>query len=108
MDERTRPQQIKNLKRPKSRASWIFIFFWLAIMGLTFARVVNQSSRYNDLRAELTRLEADIEVRTVQNEDLQMQIDFFDSDAYIEQLARDRLGMVRPNEIVFRNIAHGE
>jgi len=74
----------------------IVMFAWL---------FVNQMESYNDLQAQLTRINANIEAERAENYRLTMQLTFFDSDMYVEQLARDRLGMIRPGEIVFRNIA---
>ena len=67
--------------------------------------MITHIDRYNVLRAELERIEVDIAAEEAIYQDLNYQILFFDSDARIEQLARERLGMIRNNEIVFRNIA---
>jgi len=103
-----KPNQKPNRKRgkkPMSKPTLVYIVFWLMIIGLSFVFVVNQAGRYNELRQELVIISDNIENITAINYELQLQIDFFDSDAYIEQRAREWLGMVRPNEMLFRNIA---
>ena len=95
----------KKYKKPRPKLAILFVVFWLVLIGLCFALVVGQSGRYNELRAELDGIEAEIERAEARNWDLQQQIDFFDVDAYVENLARERLGMLRPNELIFRNIA---
>ncbi|MDW7655624.1 MAG: septum formation initiator family protein [Bacillota bacterium] len=50
--------------------------------------------RKNELSAVLQEAAADLA-------DLRELQQIVDSDAYIERIARDQLGMVRPNEIVF-------
>jgi cell division protein FtsB len=35
---------------------------------------------------------------------MEREIAFIGSDAYIEQQARERLGLVKPTEIIFRNL----
>jgi len=102
------PKKRKKRKKPISKTSLIFLIFWVAIISLSFILVVNQASTYNDLRTDLERLHEEIDTLTTINEELDRQILFFDSDDYIEQRAREWLGMVRPNEIVFRNIAASE
>jgi cell division protein FtsB len=92
-------------KKRRSKMTLVFLVFWAVVIGLTFMMIVNQAGDYNELRAEADHLAAQIAQGTAHNEDLEFQIDFFDNDAYIEQQARDRLRMVRPDEIVFRNIA---
>ena len=95
----------KKAKKPKSKVLLIFLVFWVIIIGLSFMMVMDQAGAYNALRAEAEHLNAEIAKINAINEDLEFQIEFFDSDAYIEQQARDRLRMVRPDEIVFRNTA---
>jgi len=92
-------------KKPKSKVTLIFLVFWVAIVGLSFMLIINQIAEYNILRAEAEYLNARIEQLTEIHENLEFQRDFFDRDAYIEQQARERLRMVRPDEIIFRNIA---
>ena len=83
----------------------MYAAFWLLILGMFSGLIVNQASRYNQIRDQLNHVEAEIAREVAIYEHLRLQIDFFDSDAYIERLAREQLGMVRPNEIVFRNRA---
>ena len=95
----------KRKKKTMSKSTYIYIVFWLVIIGLSFVMVLNQAARYNELRQESINISDNIEAISAANYALQLQIDFFDSDLYIEQRAREWLGMVRPNEILFRNIA---
>jgi cell division protein FtsL len=93
-------------KKKKSRLVLaLYIAFWAAVLIMFGGLFISQMESYNELQAELTRLNAQIAREQAEQERLQLQLNLFDGDAYIEQLARDRLGMVRPNEIVFRNIA---
>ena len=95
----------KRYKKPKPKYTIAFVIFWMVLIGSTFVLVVGQAGRYNELRSEHDAVEADIARATARNADLQHQIDFFDINAYVENLARERLGMLRPNELIFRNIA---
>jgi len=104
-DNPAEPRKRIKRKKPMSKSSLIFLVFWVSIIGLSFILVVNQAGTYNELRADLERLNEEIDTLSTINEELYRQIIFFDSDDYIEQRAREWLGMVRPNEIVFRNIA---
>jgi len=95
----------KKPKKPKSKLSLIFLVFWIIIIGLSFMLVINQIGDYNELRAIVEDITDEKAQLSAHNDELQLQIDFFDSYVYIERQARDRLRMVRPDEIVFRNIA---
>jgi len=54
---------------------------------------------------QLDRLAAELAREVQAGEDLRYRQAFYASDAYIEQLARERLGFIRQDEIVFQNIA---
>jgi cell division protein FtsB len=82
----------------------LYIIFWSAILIMFGGLFVGQMENYNALSAELTRINALVAEEQAEAEQLDIQLTFFDSDAYMEYLARRR-GMVRPNEIIFRNIA---
>ena len=94
-------------KRKRSRPIYNFFFvtFWATIVVMFTVLIITQARRYNELSAELARINAEIAAERVIEADLEMRLLFLDSDAIIERLARERLGMVRQNEIVFVNIA---
>ena len=83
----------------------MYITCWIAILVMFAALIVTQAGTYNELRTDLNRILDEVAQEQAIYEDYNHQVIFFDSDAYIEALARERLGMVRPDEIVFRNIA---
>jgi len=90
-------------KKKKSKMSnFIFVLVCLVII-VSFARLIElQAESYNTLRAEHNRIEGELARAIAEFNALNYQIAHFDSDAYIERLARDRLGWARPNEIIFR------
>ena len=94
-------------KRKRSRPVYNFFctVFWATIVVMFTVLIITQATRYNQLSAELERLNAEIAAERAMEADLEMRLLFLDSDAIIERLARERLGMVRQNEIVFVNIA---
>jgi len=69
------------------------------------ALTVMQMSRFEGYQQQLNRLQADLAREVQAGEDLRYRQAFYASDAYIERLARERLGFVRRDEIVFQNIA---
>ena len=98
----------KKPKRPLVRnkiSFFMYLSFWTTIVVMFLGLLISQASRYNEVRANYERIQASIARERAINEDLYLQMTFFDSDAHIEQLARERLGMIHPNQIVFRNQA---
>jgi len=95
----------RKVKKPISKLSLIFLVFWIVIIGLSFMLITGQIAEYNALRTEVEQLYSQKAQVRAYNDELELQIEFFDSDLYIERQARNRLRMVRPDEIFFRNTA---
>jgi len=83
----------------------LYIFFWLIAIIMFSFHFIMENGKKNVLEEELAKVNASIAAAMAEQERLEFEFTFFDSDSYLEQLARERLGMARPNEIVFRNIA---
>jgi len=93
----------KRKRRFKARM-YLYIPFWLLIVGMFTGLIAMQIGRYEDYRRELNRLTIELEEEKQIAIDLRYQQAFYESDAYIERLAREMLGFVRQDEIIFRNI----
>ena len=93
-------------KRKRPVYTFFFVSLWAVIVVMFAVLIITQAGRYNELRAELDRVNALVDMERATLEDLEMQLLFFDSDAHVERLARERLGMVRQNELIFINIAN--
>ena len=50
---------------------------------------------------KINELNEKINLANEENEELNYQTEYKNSDEYIEKLARDKLGMVKNNEIIF-------
>jgi cell division protein FtsB len=105
MDDDKKPKKQKRFKLKLPRVRIPFILFWVFIIVMISGFVVTQVERNNELQSDLLRLQTINDNYLAERHSLELRLTFFDSEAYIEDLARNRLGMVRPNEIVFRNIA---
>ena len=95
--ERVRsPSAARARMRITPRAAVLLIL----IAGLLFALVVPLRT-YMAQRAQLGKLQRQEQVLQQQNAALQVQVQQLHDPAYLEQLARQCLGMVRPGEIGF-------
>ncbi|MCL2603566.1 MAG: septum formation initiator family protein [Defluviitaleaceae bacterium] len=92
-------------KKKSRRIRWlIYLIFWAALVGSFGWLAIDQASQYSALRNEIEQVKAETERAVSAHEALERQIAFIGSDAYIEQQARERLGLVKPTEIIFRNL----
>ena len=94
----------KKQKKKIRLGSLFFLALCLVILGTFSFLIARQAGIYNQRRVELERFQEELARANAVYNDLHYQMAHFDSDAYIERLARERLGWVKPNEIVFRKI----
>ncbi len=71
-----------------------FIFAYVFVMQyIEYRKISLQVAEYNEL----------IEQEKKETERLNEQLLYAESDAYIEKIAREQLGFVYPNEVIFYN-----
>ena len=78
----------------------------IVVMILGFA-FVYPTRQYLGERARIADLERQARTLEVQNAALQKQVDALNDPAYLERLARECLGMIRPGEIAFVSVPKG-
>lgn len=83
-------------KRPKVLI--IFMSVFLLYFGYT---MVTQQIKLLELNKEKKAYEEQIEKRKMEIDSLKKQLEEVQSPAYIEKIAREKLKMVRPDEIIF-------
>lgn len=90
-------------RRSQSRIAMISITF---VVGLLFVGMMGKSvalesqlSSYNSQIDELDRQIEEEEGRTTEIDDLK---EYMKTDEYVEETAREKLGLVKENEIVFK------
>jgi cell division protein FtsB len=93
------------VKKKRRLSTWLYIIIWVFSLVMFTGVLVMQMSTYNDYRRELAAAEADLANEQQIYQDLQDRIVYNESDAYIEQQAREQLGLVRPDEILVINEA---
>ncbi len=76
------------------------LFTLLIVIVFAFAMYV-QASEYFELKDELEQCYSEQYKAVKKNQATVTEMEYHDSDEYIEKIARERLGMVKPNEIVF-------
>ena len=66
---------------------------------------VNGQLQVADKQRELDTVQAQLEQQNVKNAELSRLMESGDEDAYVERIAREKLGYARPNERVFVDIS---
>lgn len=92
----------KRAKKKKSCGLWIHLFL-VAFCVFVVAGVYWQYREYRQLKVELADVEQQIADEQQKTLDFQAKKDYYNSDSYIEQIAREKLGLVKSNEILYIN-----
>lgn len=97
-------RRITYKKRSQNRLAMILavtvMLIILIAVGIRGISLRAQLSEYNERKAELQQQIADEEERTKEIEEYGK---YTQTDAYVEEVAREKLGLVKENEIIFRN-----
>jgi len=95
-------KQTQMKKKSNKLNNIVFLLVCVVILVAFFRFMSLQADVYNERRAQYDNFYRQYTEARAVFYGLRYQIAHFDSDAYIERLARERLGWARPNEIVFR------
>ena len=95
----------KNRKTKKNRTlSGIMVqVFLLVFVGAVSVGIGKQAIRYQEVKEELAVVTAEIEAEKERQLDFDSRKEYYQSDSYIEKIAREQLGMVKSNEIIYIN-----
>ncbi len=72
-----------------------FVFVYMGYI------LLNQQSKINDLDKEISFYSREIEEQNLKTERLNDTLTSMSTDEYMEEVARDKLGLVMPSEIIF-------
>ena len=93
----------KRVKKSR-KASTLFVrVFLLVFVGAVSLGIGKQAVRYQEVKEELAVVTAEIEAEKEKQLTFETRKDYYTSDIYIEQVAREQLGMVKSNEIIYIN-----
>lgn len=98
----------KNIKRRKSTrrqsriASVLVIAAVVFVCAVVVIRVSSLSEKSRDLEIAEQALERQLEEANLERENLIAQEQYMKTDEYIEDVAKDKLGLVYPDEIVIK------
>lgn len=77
----------------------VVVLVLLAVLAVRSSDLKKRNASYE---AELVQLEQDIEAEKARTEEIEEMKEYMQSDEYAEQVAKDKLGLVYEDEIVFK------
>lgn len=90
------------LKENTKKVFWGFEILFCVYMIYTI--LFHQQGLMNHKRQEIKTIQQNIECEKKVTDELHKQKEQVDTDEYIEQIAREKLGMIKDDEIIFYNV----
>lgn len=94
--------------RKKSSGSLVRKVFLTFFITAIMVGLVTQSKRYNEVVNQIAVVDEQLSAEREKNVRLKEQQEYYKSDEYIEKMAREHLGYVKSDEIVFKNKSEGQ
>ena len=93
----------KRIRKSRKASSLFVRLFLLVFVCAVFVGVGKQAVRYQEVKEEMAVVTAEIEAEQEKQLNFETRKEYYTSDSYIEQVAREQLGMIKPNEIIYIN-----
>ena len=93
----------KRIRKSRKASSLFVRMFLLVFVCAVFVGVGKQAVRYQEVKEEMAVVTAEIEEEQEKQLTFETRKEYYTSDSYIEQVAREQLGMIKPNEIIYIN-----
>lgn len=95
-------QQDKKVRKKKWKPQRVVTVVVVLLFAIYFVYImIWQQVTISKKNKEINALEEKVQTATQQTEKLEAELENLNDPAYLEQIAREKLGLVRPNERVF-------
>lgn len=95
-------QKKKNKKYKKISGLFLRVFVLVFVVAVAVG-IGRQAARYQEVKDETASVAAQVKEEKEKQQEFEARREYYTSDAYIEQIAREQLGMVKSNEILYIN-----
>ena len=95
-------QRKKNKKTKKISGLFLRVFVLVFVVAVAVG-IGGQAARYQEVKDETASVAAQVKEEKEKQQEFEARREYYTSDAYIEQIAREQLGMVKSNEILYIN-----
>ena len=95
-------QKKKNKKSKKISGLFLRVFVLVLVVAVAVG-IGRQAARYQEVKDETASVAAQVKEEKEKQQEFEARREYYTSDAYIEQIAREQLGMVKSNEILYIN-----
>lgn len=93
-----RRRQIRNRRKDR----WLISAIVVMVVGVMTVQIVNLREKQAEYATRQEALLEQLDEETQRQEDLKEYASYTQTQQYIEEIAKSKLGLVYPNEIIFR------
>ena len=99
LNQRVRAKTQQKERRRANRSIGFLIFVIILLVGVVSVQVSRLYIRNKELEKQAAQLQEELDKAIELEAELETYREFMFSDEYIEQLARERLNLIRPDEM---------
>lgn len=103
--ERKQKEEKKKEKKKRSFEDIVISAFLVLFVSVVAVKLVFQYESYQQMQQEQAQIVQKIEQAKEKTIEYQNQKEYYSSDAFIEKMAREQLGLIKSNERIFINRA---
>ncbi|MCF0146144.1 MAG: septum formation initiator family protein [Eubacterium sp.] len=89
------------MRRKGGALKWLLVFVILAML-ITMIAGFKMKTRLSEGAAQIEKLQQQTDEENRRAEELKEMEDYVKSDEYLKQIAKDKLGLIDSNEIIFK------
>lgn len=98
----------KKNKKSKRKHSFILTVCCIALAIIFVLSLISIKKRIDAGKEEVTQLQSQCDEKEEENKELQSVVDSGNKDDYVEKVAREKYGYIKPGDRAYQDIASGE
>ncbi len=98
----------KKSKKSKRRHSFLLTVCFISLAIVFVISLISIKKEIDSGKEEVNQLQSKCDEENEANKELQSIVDSGDKDEYIEKVAREKYGYIKPGDRVYKDIASGE
>ena len=91
--------------RKKRGSGFLTKLLIVAFAVYSVTSIISQQIKINDQRTQNQNMKAEVEHQKLKNDELRTTIEAAGTDEFYEEIARDKLGYIKPGERIFVDIS---
>ncbi len=98
----------KKAKKSKRKHSFILTVCFISLAVVFVISLFSIKKEIDERTAEKEKMQEMCDEENSANEELQSIVDSGNKDEYVEKVAREKYGYIKPGDIVYQDVADGE